>query len=139
MLSLSISCSRYVTVHVEEKEDRPERVEDDGTGGEWEQSTGLSKQAQKRKEKQEQIKKEQAGPLRDEFVEPVMCPVTCEAASKEEIAAFMAKVAEKGAAAKAALEAEQASRKQCLKSREEQPPHLKHQGAGEQAHDSVLR
>lgn len=35
------------------------RLKDDGTGGEWEQSTGLSKQAQKRKEKQEQIKKEQ--------------------------------------------------------------------------------
>ena len=34
-------------------------IEDDGTGGEWEQSTGLSKQAQKRKEKQEQMKKEQ--------------------------------------------------------------------------------
>ena len=34
-------------------------IKDDGTGGDWEQSTGLSKQAQKRKDKQEQMKKEQ--------------------------------------------------------------------------------
>ncbi|CAK9033496.1 Zinc metalloprotease ZmpB [Durusdinium trenchii] len=49
----------------EEDTAAPERVEvvqpfevDDGTGGEWEQSTGLSKKAEKRKEKQEMMKKE---------------------------------------------------------------------------------
>eukprot|EP00435_Cladocopium_sp_Y103_P056725 s129_g19.t1 len=66
-----------------------ERVlRDDGTGGEWEQSTGLSKKAQKRKEKQEQIKKEQGFQrLRCQAVAPtswsvdvsfdVSCTVSC--------------------------------------------------------------
>lgn len=109
----------------EEKDDRPERVEvvqpfevDDGTGGEWEQSTGLTKQAQKRKEKQEQMKKEQAQRGKEQKLIPGMVPTNTvpgmappKAASKEEIAAFMAKVAAKGAEARQGVEAEQAENK----------------------------
>ena len=38
---------------------RGARGEDDGSGGDWEQSTGLSKKAEKRKEKQDMIKKQE--------------------------------------------------------------------------------
>jgi len=108
----------------EEVDDRPERVEvvqpfaiDDGTGGEWEQSTGLSKQAQKRKEKQEQIKKEQEKKVKEQKMIPGMAGNTVpgmapgsKAASKEDIAAFMAMTAAKGAAKREELEKEQAEK-----------------------------
>ncbi|CAJ1349539.1 unnamed protein product [Effrenium voratum] len=101
----------------------PERVEvvqpyaiDDGSGGDWEQSTGLSKKAEKRKEKQDMIKKQEAQMKKDQKMIPGMAPINSvpgmaqppKAASKEEIAAFMARAAQKGAEAKAAVEAEQA-------------------------------
>eukprot|EP00439_Symbiodinium_sp_Y106_P057819 s2200_g8.t1 len=110
----------------ENKGDRAELVQpfemDDGTGGDWEQSTGLSKKAEKRtqgKEKEEQRKREQAiEAAQAKKTVPGMAPTNTvpgmapapKAASKEEIAAFMAGVKEKGAAARAQVEAENAEK-----------------------------
>ncbi|CAE7643024.1 FUBP1 [Symbiodinium sp. CCMP2592] len=98
-----------------------ETTEDDGTGGDWEQSTGLSKKAEKRKEKEEQRKREQAiEAAQAKKTVPGMAPTNTvpgmappKAASKEEIAAFMAGVKEKGAAARAQVEAENACPPEC--------------------------
>ncbi|CAE7571319.1 SCP160 [Symbiodinium natans] len=110
----------------EEKEpDNKDRVDlvqpyemDDGTGGDWEQSTGLSKKAEKRKEKEEQRKREQAvATAQAKKTVPGMAPTNIvpgmappKAASKEEIAAFMQGVKEKGAEARALVEAENAEK-----------------------------
>eukprot|EP00930_Biecheleria_cincta_P064505 TRINITY_DN500_c0_g1_i2.p1 TRINITY_DN500_c0_g1~~TRINITY_DN500_c0_g1_i2.p1 ORF type:complete len:511 (+),score=180.38 TRINITY_DN500_c0_g1_i2:84-1535(+) len=104
----------------EEEVKREELVQpfviDDGTGGEWEQSLGVSKKAQKQKEKAEASKAMQAAAKQGKIPGmaapnsiPGMAPAAVQRATQAEINAVLQRAQAAGTAARQAVEAEQAA------------------------------